>query len=62
MGKDRSPEPLDKSPQHEGKYADAGVEPVQADIEHLCKVWAEVGRAILLRRKQNGEAVQNEDS
>ena len=28
----------------------------QQDIEHLCKVWAEVGREILYRRQQtNGE-------
>ncbi len=29
---------------------DVGTEPAQGDIDHLCQVWAEVGRAILLRR------------
>ena len=32
--------------------SDADAEPAQADVDHLCQVWAEVGRAILLRRKQ----------
>ncbi len=31
---------------------DADVEPTQADIEHMIIEWAEVGRAILVRRKQ----------
>ena len=44
------PERLDLSAQPERKYADA--EPTDADIERLCEIWAEVGRAILRRRKQ----------
>lgn len=30
--------------------SDADAELAQADIDHLCRVWAGVGRAILLRR------------
>ena len=48
--------PLDKLPPIERKYgADAGFETTQQDIEHLCKVWAEVGRSILSRRQQADE-------
>jgi hypothetical protein len=39
---------------------DAGTEPARADIQRLCRIWAEVGRAILLRRKQTGEEVVNQ--
>ena len=47
---------LDKSPQAEHKWVpDAGTDPAQGDIEHLCRVWAEVGRAILTRRQQINE-------
>ncbi len=47
---------LDKSPQAERKCVpDAGTDPAQGDIEHLCRVWAEVGRAILTRRQQINE-------
>ena len=43
---------LDKVPLIERKYGiDALHQPNQHDIEYLCKVWAEVGRAILLRRR-----------
>ena len=43
------PESLDKLPLLERQYGmDAGL----SDIEHLCKVWAEVGRAILMRRRE----------
>ena len=43
--------PLDKLPPIERKYGmDAGFEANQHDVEHLCKVWAEVGRAVLMRR------------
>ena len=41
----------------EREYPD--VEPTEADIEHLFEVWAEVGRAILIRRKQSNEALQD---
>ena len=34
---------------------DVGTDPAQGDIEHLCRVWAEVGRAILTRRQQINE-------
>ena len=48
--------PLDKESQIERKYVpDAGAAPAQADIQRLCHIWAEVGRAILLRRKRAGE-------
>ncbi len=50
------PEGLDKSPQAERKCVpDAGNDPAQADIERLCRLWAEVGRAILTRRQQTNE-------
>ena len=48
----RLPQSLDKLPLVERKYpVDAGVEITRHDVEHLCKVWAEVGRAILMRRR-----------
>ena len=34
---------------------DVGTEPAQADVDHLCRVWAEVGRAILSRRQRTDE-------
>lgn len=50
------PQSLDKLPTIERKYGvDAGIETTQQDIEHLCKVWAEVGRAIISRRQQANE-------
>ena len=43
---------LDKLSLIERKYGmDAGFEATQNDFEHLCKVWAEVGRAVLMRRE-----------
>ena len=52
----RTPQGLDKSPLSEGKYVpDVGNDPAQWDIERLCRVWAEVGRAILLRRRNPSE-------
>ncbi len=52
----RTPQGLDKSPQAEGKWVlDPGTDPTQRGIEHLCRVWAEVGRAILTRRKIQSE-------
>lgn len=48
----RLPQSLDKLPLIERKYpVDAGIEINRHDVEHLCKVWAEVGRAVLLRRR-----------
>ena len=49
------PSQLDNCGQSERKCGDAGTEPTQADIQHLCRIWAGVGRAILLRRKQTVE-------
>ena len=40
---------LDTRSSLERRYPDAG--PTNAEIERLCDVWAEVGRAILRRRK-----------
>ena len=40
---------------------DADVEPTQAGIEHMLSEWAEVGRAILFRRKQGHEALQEKE-
>ena len=52
----RLPQSLDKLPLIEGKYGtDAGSEITQPDVEHLCKVWAAVGRAILSRRQRTNE-------
>ncbi|MDA1226954.1 MAG: hypothetical protein O3A33_03185 [Chloroflexi bacterium] len=48
-------EGLANSPTGEPICGDATTEPAEADIEQLCKVWAEVGRAILIRRKQAHE-------
>ena len=46
------PQSLDELPPIERKYGmDARSQPTQEDIEHLCKVWAEIGRAILMRRR-----------
>lgn len=46
------PQSLDSLPPIERKYGmDARSEPTQEGIEHLCQVWAEVGRAILMRRR-----------
>ena len=43
---------LDALPLIERKYGmDARSEPSRGEIEHLCKVWADVGRAILKRRR-----------
>ena len=43
---------LDKSPPLERKYGvDAEIQPTQQEVGHLCNVWAEVGRAILMRRR-----------
>ena len=43
---------LDKSPPLERKYSvDAEIQPTQQEVDHLCNVWAEVGRAILMRRR-----------
>ena len=48
--------PLAKQAQVERKYSlDAGIEPTQQDVAHLCKVWADVGRAILARRQEADE-------
>ena len=45
------PQSLDKSPSLERKYGlDARSEPTHEGMEHLCRVWGEVIRAILLRR------------
>ena len=50
------PHSLDSLPLIERKYGiDARSEPSQGDIEHLCKVWAGVVRAILTRRQQANE-------
>ena len=44
--------PLDKLPQVERKCnLGAGTTPDPVDVERLCRVWAEVGRAILMRRR-----------
>ncbi len=40
---------------------DADAQPTQADIEHMLTEWAEVGRAILVRRKQGHEAIQDKE-
>lgn len=46
------PKSLDELPHIERKYGmDAQSEPNQEDIDHLCNVWAAVGRAILMRRR-----------
>ena len=46
------PQALAKLPPIERKYGvDARNKPVQQDIEYLCKFWAEVGRAVLMRRR-----------
>ena len=37
---------------------DAGFGATQEDAEHLCKIWAEVGRAVVMRRGQNLETDQ----
>ena len=43
---------LDKSPPLERKYGvDAEIQPTQQEVDHPCNVWAEVGRAILMRRR-----------
>lgn len=34
---------------------DVGTEPAHRDIDHLCRVWAEVARSILARRQQTNE-------
>lgn len=38
----------------EQTYGDAN-DPTQTDIQHLCRVWGEVGRAILVRRMRGRE-------
>ena len=44
--------PLDKLPQIERKCkVGAGTKPDLEDIERLCRIWAEVGRVILMRRR-----------
>ena len=49
---------LDKSPLPERICGDAhDLGPV--DVQRLCRIWAEVGRAILVRRKQAGEEYTN---
>ena len=46
------PQSLDTLPLIERKYGmDAQNEPTLESIEHLCMVWAKVGRAILMRRR-----------
>jgi hypothetical protein len=56
LSKQSSAPPLDKAPRKERKYLhDAGTAPAPADIQRLCRIWAEVGRAILLRRQPAGE-------
>ncbi len=57
-GKQLDQEGLAISPTGEPICGDATTEPAQADIQRLCRIWAEVGRAILLRRKQAGEEDQ----
>ena len=55
----RLPQPLAILPLLERKCGmDAGFEATQGDAEHLCKIWAEVGRAVLMRRGQNLETDQ----
>ena len=56
------PLPLEKWPPLEPIYVpDADVDLAQGDIDHLCKVWAEVGRAILTRRKQEHATLQKQE-
>ena len=52
-GPDAEPtNPLDKLPQVERKFNEgARTKPGLEDVERLCRVWAEVARAILMRRK-----------
>ena len=51
----KAPISLDNSGQLERICDDAGTERAGADIHRLCRIWAEIGRAILQRRKQPGE-------
>jgi hypothetical protein len=51
----KPPLSLDNSGQLGRICDDADTERANADIHRLCRFWAEVGRAILLRRKQAGE-------
>lgn len=51
-GEDSGSSPLDKPLQTERKYVpDSGHEPTQIELERFCKTFAEVGRAILMRRR-----------
>lgn len=34
------------------RTCDDATDPAQSDINRLCRIWAEVGRAILVRRQQ----------
>ncbi len=52
----KASEPLEKPAQFGIKcVADADAKPDQEDIDRLCSSWAEVGRAILTRRKTSSE-------
>ena len=54
------PQSLDKLPPTERQYnLDSRNEANRQDVEHLCKVWAEVGRAILMRRRQPADEQEN---
>ena len=55
----KSSESLDKPNWFEVKsIPDGDPSPDQADIDHLCRTWAEVGRAILARRREGHETPQ----
>jgi len=36
-------------------YDGTNADPTEAEVRHLCSVWAEVGQAILVRRKASSE-------
>ena len=51
------PDTSDKPTKCEGESTiEADTDPSQVDIDHLCRVWAEVGQAILARRREDREA------
>jgi hypothetical protein len=54
--------PLDSSVELVRIYGDACSDPAQSDVQRLCYIWAEVGRAILARRKQSSEAREDQKS
>ena len=51
-GEESGSSPLDKPLQVERKYVPDSVhEPAQIEVERICKTFADVGRAILMRRR-----------